>query len=178
MLVCMYMRCDITSILKMGSSLAAFYKYGGEGRGIQSSYTGKFPYTLYEVSIYIGVTREGLDCDWEGEEEGIASLIHCIKNVYKMIFMLSDGPGIMCHPSHIRQMFASRACRKSIMIRTALNKSEMIKVCFCWGSLEILIEWGGWSKLTVQPDLSKRGMLVGAKGLMTKGCKITMVCLC
>ena len=34
----------------------------------------------------------------------------------------------MCRPSRIRQMFASRACRKSIMIGTALNKSEMKKV--------------------------------------------------
>ena len=34
----------------------------------------------------------------------------------------------MCRPSRVRQMFASRSCRKSIMIGTALNKSEMKKV--------------------------------------------------
>lgn len=36
----------------------------------------------------------------------------------------------MCRPSRIRQMLASRACRKSVMIGTALNKREMKKVCF------------------------------------------------
>ncbi|XP_072044566.1 mismatch repair endonuclease PMS2-like [Amphiura filiformis] len=49
-------------------------------------------------------------------------------DVDEMIFMLSDAPGTMCRPSRIRQMFASRACRKSIMIGTALNKSEMTKL--------------------------------------------------
>ena len=34
----------------------------------------------------------------------------------------------MCRPSRIRLMFASRACRKSIMIGTALNSTEMRKV--------------------------------------------------
>lgn len=28
--------------------------------------------------------------------------------------MLSDCPGVMCRPSRVRQMFASRACRKSV----------------------------------------------------------------
>ena len=35
----------------------------------------------------------------------------------------------MCRPSRVRLMFASRACRKSIMVGTALKKSEMKKVC-------------------------------------------------
>ena len=37
-------------------------------------------------------------------------------DVDELIFMLSDAPHVMCRPSRIRQMFASRACRKSIMI--------------------------------------------------------------
>ena len=36
--------------------------------------------------------------------------------------------GVLCRPTRVRQMFASRACRKSIMIGTALNKADMRKV--------------------------------------------------
>ncbi|GAB1597623.1 mismatch repair endonuclease PMS2 [Argonauta hians] len=46
-------------------------------------------------------------------------------DIDELIFMLTDSPGVMCRPSRICQMFASRACRKSIMIGTALNKREM-----------------------------------------------------
>nr|CAB3264971.1 mismatch repair endonuclease PMS2-like [Phallusia mammillata] len=46
-------------------------------------------------------------------------------DVDELIFMLSDAPGVFCRPSRIRQMFASRACRKSVMIGTALNAREM-----------------------------------------------------
>ena len=58
--------------------------------------------------------------------------------------MLSDAPvshtislcvvftdhqqGQMCRPSRVSAMFASRACRSSIMIGTSLNTSEMKKV--------------------------------------------------
>src|SRR6218665_2950782 len=34
----------------------------------------------------------------------------------------------MCRPSRIRQMLASRACRSSVMIGTALTKTDMKKV--------------------------------------------------
>jgi DNA mismatch repair protein PMS2 len=43
----------------------------------------------------------------------------------------------MCRPSRVRQMFASRSCRKSIMIGTALNKSEMKKVKLLYKSKEL-----------------------------------------
>lgn len=36
------------------------------------------------------------------------------QDIDELIFMLSDCPGIMCRPSRVRQMFASRACRKSV----------------------------------------------------------------
>ncbi|XP_062381949.1 mismatch repair endonuclease PMS2 isoform X2 [Sardina pilchardus] len=49
-------------------------------------------------------------------------------DIEELIFMLSDSPGVMCRPSRVRQMFASRACRKSVMIGTALNISEMKKL--------------------------------------------------
>lgn len=35
-------------------------------------------------------------------------------DIEELIFMLSDCPGVMCRPSRVRQMFASRACRKSV----------------------------------------------------------------
>ena len=43
----------------------------------------------------------------------------------------------MCRPSRVRQMFASRSCRKSIMIGTALNKSEMKKVRLLYKSKQL-----------------------------------------
>ncbi|XP_072522856.1 mismatch repair endonuclease PMS2 [Salminus brasiliensis] len=57
-------------------------------------------------------------------------------DIEELIFMLSDGPGVMCRPSRVRQMFASRACRKSVMIGTALNTSEMKKLVVHMGEIE------------------------------------------
>ncbi|XP_070617318.1 mismatch repair endonuclease PMS2 [Erythrolamprus reginae] len=58
------------------------------------------------------------------------------QDVDELIFMLSDSPGIMCRPSRVRQMFASRACRKSVMIGTALTASEMKKLISHMGEIE------------------------------------------
>ncbi|KAK2152798.1 hypothetical protein LSH36_317g00024 [Paralvinella palmiformis] len=57
-------------------------------------------------------------------------------DIEELIFMLTDSPGVMCRPSRIRQMFASRSCRKSIMIGTALNKTEMKKLVSHMGELD------------------------------------------
>ncbi|KAG7325215.1 hypothetical protein KOW79_011531 [Hemibagrus wyckioides] len=57
-------------------------------------------------------------------------------DIEELIFMLSDSPGVMCRPSRVRQMFASRACRKSVMIGTALNLSEMKKLVVHMGEIE------------------------------------------
>ncbi|XP_067286156.1 mismatch repair endonuclease PMS2 isoform X2 [Pseudorasbora parva] len=57
-------------------------------------------------------------------------------DIEELIFMLSDSPGIMCRPSRVRQMFASRACRKSVMVGTALNISEMKKLVLHMGEIE------------------------------------------
>ncbi|KAL6475155.1 hypothetical protein MHYP_G00161950 [Metynnis hypsauchen] len=57
-------------------------------------------------------------------------------DIEELIFMLSDSPGIMCRPSRVRQMFASRACRKSVMIGTALNTSEMKKLVVHMGEID------------------------------------------
>ncbi|KAM5301671.1 mismatch repair endonuclease PMS2 isoform 1-T1 [Glossophaga mutica] len=58
------------------------------------------------------------------------------QDVDELIFMLSDSPGVMCRPSRVRQMFASRACRKSVMIGTALNTSEMKKLITHMGEMD------------------------------------------
>uniref|UniRef100_A0A8B9HPB9 Mismatch repair endonuclease PMS2 n=1 Tax=Astyanax mexicanus TaxID=7994 RepID=A0A8B9HPB9_ASTMX len=57
-------------------------------------------------------------------------------DIEELIFMLSDCPGVMCRPSRVRQMFASRACRKSVMIGTALNTGEMKKLVVHMGEIE------------------------------------------
>uniref|UniRef100_A0A3Q2Y2V9 Mismatch repair endonuclease PMS2 n=1 Tax=Hippocampus comes TaxID=109280 RepID=A0A3Q2Y2V9_HIPCM len=57
-------------------------------------------------------------------------------DIEELIFMLSDSPGVMCRPSRVRQMFASRACRKSVMIGTALSTSEMKKLVGHMGEIE------------------------------------------
>uniref|UniRef100_A0A3Q4I878 Mismatch repair endonuclease PMS2 n=1 Tax=Neolamprologus brichardi TaxID=32507 RepID=A0A3Q4I878_NEOBR len=57
-------------------------------------------------------------------------------DIEELIFMLSDSPGVMCRPSRVRQMFASRACRKSVMIGTALSVNEMKKLVVHMGEIE------------------------------------------
>ncbi|XP_069762812.1 mismatch repair endonuclease PMS2 isoform X2 [Narcine bancroftii] len=59
-----------------------------------------------------------------------------VQDIEELIFMLSDSPGVMCRPSRVRQMFASRACRKSVMIGTALTISEMKKMVTHMGEIE------------------------------------------
>ncbi|KAJ8319072.1 hypothetical protein KUTeg_004163 [Tegillarca granosa] len=54
------------------------------------------------------------------------------EDIEELIFMLTDCPGVMCRPTRVRQMFASRACRKSIMVGTALKKSEMKRHKLLW----------------------------------------------
>ena len=58
------------------------------------------------------------------------------EDIEELLFMLSDAPNIMCRPTRIRMMFASRSCRKSIMIGTALKKSEMKKLLVHMGEIE------------------------------------------
>ncbi|XP_060559608.1 mismatch repair endonuclease PMS2-like [Ruditapes philippinarum] len=58
------------------------------------------------------------------------------EDIEEMIFMLTDSPGVTCRPSRVRAMFASRACRKSIMIGTRLNKAEMKKLVCHMGEIE------------------------------------------
>ncbi|RUS86153.1 hypothetical protein EGW08_006101, partial [Elysia chlorotica] len=57
-------------------------------------------------------------------------------DIEEMVFMLTDSPNVMCRPTRIRMMFASRSCRKSVMIGTPLNKSEMKKLVCHMGEIE------------------------------------------
>ncbi|VDK42723.1 unnamed protein product [Gongylonema pulchrum] len=46
-----------------------------------------------------------------------------------MLSVLCDFPGTMYRPAKLRKLFASRACRKSVMIGTALTLPQMEKNC-------------------------------------------------
>ena len=51
-----------------------------------------------------------------------------VEDIEELIFMVSDSPGVMCRSCRVRKMFASRTCRMSIMVGTALNQAQMKKV--------------------------------------------------
>ncbi|XP_055918362.1 mismatch repair endonuclease PMS2 [Eupeodes corollae] len=58
-------------------------------------------------------------------------------DIDELIFMLKDAPkGTLCRPSRIRAMFASQACRKSVMIGTALKQSKMRSLINHMGEIE------------------------------------------
>lgn len=59
-----------------------------------------------------------------------------VEDIEELIFMLSDSPGVICRPSRVRKMFASRACRMSIMVGTALNHAQMKKILCHMGEIE------------------------------------------
>jgi DNA mismatch repair protein PMS2 len=42
-----------------------------------------------------------------------------------MIFFLNENPNLSCRPSKFQKMFASRACRKSVMFGKVLSQIEM-----------------------------------------------------
>ncbi|XP_050096666.1 mismatch repair endonuclease PMS2 [Anopheles aquasalis] len=58
------------------------------------------------------------------------------EDIDELIFMLQDAPGTVCRPSRVRAMFASRACRKSVMIGTALSMREMERLVRHMGEIE------------------------------------------
>ncbi|XP_032229568.2 mismatch repair endonuclease PMS2 [Nematostella vectensis] len=59
-----------------------------------------------------------------------------VEDVEELIFMLSDAPGILCRPTRVRKMFASRACRMSIMVGTALSHAQMQGIVRHMGEME------------------------------------------
>ncbi|RZF47591.1 hypothetical protein LSTR_LSTR012213 [Laodelphax striatellus] len=58
------------------------------------------------------------------------------EDVDELLFMLQDSPHTLCRPSRVRAMFASRACRKSVMIGTALSTSNMKTLLVHMGEIE------------------------------------------
>ncbi|GFR30840.1 mismatch repair endonuclease PMS2 [Trichonephila clavata] len=58
------------------------------------------------------------------------------EDVDELIFMLTDNPIRMVRASRVNQMFASRACRKSVMIGTALTVPMMKKLVTHMGEIE------------------------------------------
>ncbi|XP_065663477.1 mismatch repair endonuclease PMS2 [Hydra vulgaris] len=59
-----------------------------------------------------------------------------VSDVEELIFMLNDSPGVMCRPSRVRQMFASKACRSSVMVGTALDHFMMKRLVQHMGEIE------------------------------------------
>lgn len=57
-------------------------------------------------------------------------------DIDELIFMLQESNYTMCRPSRVRAMFASRACRKSIMIGKALSMSDMRKLIDHMGEID------------------------------------------
>ncbi|XP_052861081.1 mismatch repair endonuclease PMS2 [Anopheles cruzii] len=58
------------------------------------------------------------------------------EDIDELIFMLQDAPGTVCRPSRVRAMFASRACRKSVMMGTALSVNQMLRLVRHMGEIE------------------------------------------
>ncbi|ORX47224.1 DNA mismatch repair protein MutL [Hesseltinella vesiculosa] len=50
------------------------------------------------------------------------------KDISELVHLIDENPGKMVRCSRIRSMFASRACRKSVMIGDSLNSSQMDKI--------------------------------------------------
>ncbi|CAG8648121.1 4318_t:CDS:10 [Paraglomus brasilianum] len=57
------------------------------------------------------------------------------KDLEELIFLLAERPGEMVRCSQVRNMFASRACRKSVMIGDPLNKRQMKQIVNNMGTI-------------------------------------------
>jgi len=69
-------------------------------------------------------------------------LFACLLDLEEILSLMHDRPsGQMVRCSKVRAMFASRACRKSVMIGDSLNRQQMVKVrvyvCECRVRVEI-----------------------------------------
>ncbi|KAL0822689.1 hypothetical protein ABMA28_004709 [Loxostege sticticalis] len=58
------------------------------------------------------------------------------EDIEELLFMLRESTSEYCRPSRVRAMFASRACRKSVMIGTALSKADMKKLVIHMSEIE------------------------------------------
>jgi DNA mismatch repair protein PMS2 len=59
-----------------------------------------------------------------------------VNDVHELIEHLKMDPGKMVRLSRVSQMFASRACRKSVMIGQALNKEQMARIVRHMGQIK------------------------------------------
>ncbi|XP_022919793.2 mismatch repair endonuclease PMS2 [Onthophagus taurus] len=57
-------------------------------------------------------------------------------DIDELLFILQETAQTICRPSRVRQMFASRACRKSVMIGKALTHSDMRKLVDHMGEID------------------------------------------
>uniref|UniRef100_A0A915B1E2 Mismatch repair endonuclease PMS2 n=2 Tax=Parascaris univalens TaxID=6257 RepID=A0A915B1E2_PARUN len=82
--------------------------------------------------------------DGNGESEGRALLTSVpvlnscqlgVSDIDEMLSVLADFPGTMYRPTKLRKLFASRACRKSVMIGMALSTPQMEKIVRHLGAL-------------------------------------------
>uniref|UniRef100_A0A1I8EKK6 DNA_mis_repair domain-containing protein n=1 Tax=Wuchereria bancrofti TaxID=6293 RepID=A0A1I8EKK6_WUCBA len=59
-----------------------------------------------------------------------------ISDIDEMLSVLCDFPGMMYRPAKLRKLFASRACRKSVMIGSSLTMLQMQKIVRHLGTLD------------------------------------------
>lgn len=85
-----------------------------------------FPIVSAEPTKKVKLSAKPTSYKWEFGKEDIDELI----------FMLQDAPSTVCRPSRVRAMFASRACRKSVMIGQALDRNTMEKLVSHMGELD------------------------------------------
>ncbi|RCN36942.1 DNA mismatch repair protein [Ancylostoma caninum] len=57
-------------------------------------------------------------------------------DIEEILSVVSEFPGVMYRPAKLRRIFASRACRKSVMIGTALTTSQMQTIVTHLGTLD------------------------------------------
>ena len=76
------------------------------------------------------------------------------EDIEELIFMLSEGAGEqeleVIRPSRVRAMFASRACRSSVMIGTALSRRDMERLVRIFLTLSLTLPprcatWARWA---------------------------------
>jgi DNA mismatch repair protein PMS2 len=64
-----------------------------------------------------------------------------VDDIHELASLLAENPGHMVRLPKVRPMFASRACRMSIMIGRALKRAQMVKVIRNLGKIEQPWAW-------------------------------------
>ncbi|KAJ1360289.1 hypothetical protein KIN20_019220 [Parelaphostrongylus tenuis] len=102
--------------------------------------------------LYFEITRDileanGFGFEFKDGEDGCAipllvstPVLHSWNfdksDIEEILAVVSEFPGTMYRPAKLRRIFASRACRKSVMIGTALNTSQMQTIIQHLGTLD------------------------------------------